>query len=398
MDNYDLYDWLTQPKIPAANPVKNLKLVELESQELLKRPDVNALSPKQKALSTSFDVSKNEKAIKLRQLADAMMKDIDAKLNPAIANQRTTARRADIIASMRSEGRCLQLIQTWLYRLADAWDAGAVPKVLQGISTKKVLEYFAQMLASNYCSTSKDYDEKDIAEIWDMNSSYHDSWRRTLANSGIYNAHATLNACFELKSLGDGASISPKEFEIETLQREIIGLKIDGYFPTPPNVAARVLELANLKPWMRVLETSAGSGHLADLITKNYPGIELDCCEVSFRLRKLLKLKGHKIYAENFLTEVDPHCSSWDAIVQNPPFENLQDIDFVCHAYACLKPDGKLTSIMSVSWTFRQDKKAVEFRDWVKHVNGYWEELPDGAFYASDRPTGVKTGILVIIK
>lgn len=394
MNNYDLYDWLTQPKIPTANPVKNLKLVELESQELLKRPDapnIQAPEPTKPNLARKS----SERGTKLREMADGMSKIVQAKLNPPIGDLRTTKRRADIAASIREEGRQLQLIQTWLYRLADAWDAGNVPSVLQGISSKKALEYFSKILASNW-STAKDYDEKDIGEIWDTTSTYYDCWRRSLSSAGIYNARATLNACFELKSLGD--SINPAYFEIEELQREIIGLKIDGYFPTPPDVATRVLELANLKPWMRVLETSAGSGHLADLITKNYPGIELDCCEVSFRLRKLLRFKNHKIYAENFLTEVDPACSSWDAIVQNPPFENLQDIDFVRHAYACLKQDRKLTSIMSVSWTFRQDKKASEFRDWVKCVDGYWEELPDGAFYASDKPTGVKTGILVIIK
>lgn len=393
MNNYDLYDWLTQPKIPAANPVKNSKLVEIESQELLKRPDVQAPEPTKTNPARKSWTS--ERGAKLRELADGMSEIVQAKLNPPIGDLRTTKRRANIAASIREEGRQLQIIQTWLYRLANAWDAGNIPSILQGISSKKTLEYFSKMLASNW-STAKDFDEKDINEIWDTTSTYYDGWRRSLASAGIYNARATLNACFELKSLGD--IINPKEFEIEELQREIIGLKIDGYFPTPPDVAARVLELANLKPWMRVLETSAGSGHLADLITKNYPGIELDCCEVSFRLCKLLKLKGHKIYAENFLTSVDPACSSWDAIVQNPPFENLQDIDFVRHAYACLKQDGKLTSIMSVSWTFRQDKKAVEFRDWVKQVDGCWEELPDGAFYASDRPTGVKTGILVIIK
>ena len=46
----------------------------------------------------------------------------------------------------------------------------------------------------------------------------------------------------------------------------------------------------------------------------------------------------------------------------------------------------------------RTDRKASEFRDWLDEVGGEAEDLPDGLFLESDRPTGVRTRIVVIGK
>jgi len=41
---------------------------------------------------------------------------------------------------------------------------------------------------------------------------------------------------------------------------------IEGFFPTPRELASRVVSLANIEPTHRVLEPSAGAGHIADSI------------------------------------------------------------------------------------------------------------------------------------
>ena len=70
------------------------------------------------------------KADKLRTLADKMEKQINAKLNPPIGEQRTTARRARIASNMREQGEHLQKIQEVLYYMAGAIQANRLPPIL----------------------------------------------------------------------------------------------------------------------------------------------------------------------------------------------------------------------------------------------------------------------------
>lgn len=60
------------------------------------------------------------------------------------------------------------------------------------------------------------------------------------------------------------------------------------------------------------------------------------------------------------------------------------------------KPGGRLTSIMSASALFRQDRKATEFRDFVELYSGEITENPEGSFKSSG--TGVNTVTLVMDK
>jgi hypothetical protein len=59
-----------------------------------------------------------------------------------------------------------------------------------------------------------------------------------------------------------------------------------------------------------------------------------------------------------------------------------------------LGENGRLVSIMSVGPFFRNDRKAVEFREWFDSVGGYQEELPAGSF--KDSLTGVNSCYVVI--
>tara|TARA_R110000737_G_scaffold152329_2_gene181609 strand:- start:4874 stop:8530 length:3657 start_codon:yes stop_codon:yes gene_type:complete len=81
----------------------------------------------------------------------------------------------------------------------------------------------------------------------------------------------------------------------------------------------------------------------------------------------------------------------------NPPFENFQDIEHVQHAFSLLKPGGKLVAIMGAG-VKNSRKKAVEFREWLDNAGSYIEDLPDGSFKTSDRPTGVSTVMVTIEK
>jgi hypothetical protein len=167
----------------------------------------------------------------------------------------------------------------------------------------------------------------------------------------------------------------------------------DGFFETPRAVVERMIELLPLvtRHNAYTLEPSAGLGAIAHYISDgNLTVIEKNeqrCSE----LRKSFK----NVLCMSFL---DFECLSFhfDRIYMNPPFEELQDVDHVCHAYDLLADGGKMVSVMAESAFFWSDKKSVEFRDWLDTVNAYVEKLPEGSFRESG--TGVNTRLVVIEK
>ena len=66
----------------------------------------------------------------------------------------------------------------------------------------------------------------------------------------------------------------------------------------------------------------------------------------------------------------------------NPPFAKQQDIEHVTHAFRCLKPAGRLVSVMSAGVVFRETKLAREFRAFMEKRGGY-ERNPEGSFKVS---------------
>jgi len=76
--------------------------------------------------------------------------------------------------------------------------------------------------------------------------------------------------------------------------------------------------------------------------------------------------------------------------------EKGNNIAHVKHAWEWVKPGGRLVAVMGMGWTFRQDRKAVEFREWVDEFEGAWVPLPDNAFRESG--TDVRAVYLVVDK
>ncbi len=154
-----------------------------------------------------------------------------------------------------------------------------------------------------------------------------------------------------------------------------------NYFPSPPDVVARLIELAQIEPLMNVLEPSAGRGAIAFACAA--AGADVDCCELMREnyLALCENIKLRHVKPIDFLTlEPEP---IYDRVVMNPPFAKQQDIKHVLHALKFLKPDGLLVSIMASSVTFRDNKLTQDFRDLIRERGGDIEALPDGAFKSS---------------
>jgi len=187
---------------------------------------------------------------------------------------------------------------------------------------------------------------------------------------------------------------------IKALERSMVGRSNDGldFFPTPRNVVEEMIELAQLSPDMKVLEPSAGMGHIADIL-KDY-GIQPDVIELSGKRQELLELKGHNIVGNDFLLFNPEESQHYDRIIMNPPFSDRRDAEHIYHAFDLLKDDGVLVAIAGEGVFFGNDKKAKEFQAWLEHTNAEITPLDAGTFNDPSLPvtTGVKARIIKVSK
>jgi phospholipid N-methyltransferase len=315
---------------------------------------------------------RNQKlAQRLRDMADKISGQIDSKRNPAISSQNWTPRRAKIVESMAREADELERVQYALYALADAHADGSIPPILVGVTTKLAVEHLL---------IYRDWPRWEDAQKLMV--------RAGLAPDTIGVAHDALAEIVEPPDRSGGRRLRELENEVRGMVR-----RVPGFFPTPAKIASRMVGLACIRDESRVLEPSAGGGAIADAIRGEYPGVVLEVIEWNSRLREFLEAKGYDVIGSDFFA-VDGQ--KWDRIIQNPPFENMQDVDHVIWAYEHLSDDGVLVSIVSESPFFRSDKKAAHFRRWLTEVGAYVEDLGIGAF--AECGANVKARIVVVRK
>ena len=171
------------------------------------------------------------------------------------------------------------------------------------------------------------------------------------------------------------------------LTGEILKPQDFGYFPSPEPVVNRLMELADVKPGMFVLEPSAGQGNIAREIAQI---ATVDCVELLPDNAKHLMDFSNAVLVSDFL-QLQP-VQMYDRVVMNPPFERQADILHVQHAFKFLKPGGRLVSVMGAGIMFRENKLTREFREFIDENDGEIEQLPEGVFKVSG--TGVSTVIV----
>ncbi len=167
-----------------------------------------------------------------------------------------------------------------------------------------------------------------------------------------------------------------------------------GYFPTPEGLANRLVDMADIRPGMKVLEPSAGSGSLALRAAKATKDIDLVTVVelLPANVRRLREVGFSAVQQVDFLSLAP--VPIFDRVVMNPPFGGGADIAHVQHAARFLKPDGRLLAITSPSWTFRRDRKSVAFADFVRECQGEVQAVAKGMFAESG--TNVATRIVVL--
>jgi len=132
----------------------------------------------------------------------------------------------------------------------------------------------------------------------------------------------------------------------------------NGYFPTPKHIVMKLIELAEIKPFMLCLEPSAGQGAISDVLYA-IMHCNVHMVELLPANREILVRTHYGVLMDepDFMQFNRDRDRLYDRVVMNPPFENQQDIDHVRHAFEMLRPGGILVSVMSKGITFRQRKK-----------------------------------------
>jgi protein-L-isoaspartate O-methyltransferase len=171
----------------------------------------------------------------------------------------------------------------------------------------------------------------------------------------------------------------------ESLRAGVQVVSAPQLFPTPPSVAARVIELADIQAGECVLEPSAGTGNLIAPIVGSVD-TEILAYEINPALCAQLRAKfpSYRVQVReaDFLTVTD-FQGQYPKIVMNPPFKDGSDIKHIRHALTFLKPGGRLVAICA-----NGPRQQAAFMDDADA----WIELPAGTF----DHTNVRAAIVVL--
>lgn len=165
-----------------------------------------------------------------------------------------------------------------------------------------------------------------------------------------------------------------------------------GFFPTPAPLAARLVEMAGVEPCHTVLEPSAGTGAIADVLAAVAPAESLHLVEIQPQHCATLRASGYQVIEADFLTVDLP---TFDRIVMNPPFERRQDIAHVERAFDLLRPGGRLVSVMSAGVQSGSDRRSAAFHGLVADAG--WAE-PNAPEAFKESGTNVQTITVVLNK
>ena len=122
--------------------------------------------------------------------------------------------------------------------------------------------------------------------------------RKQLARMGLETPAEFRSALREFIGLREQAAEADR---VKAMERAMVGRAKDGldFFPTPEGTADEMVAAADIQPGMRVLEPSAGMGHIAERIRA--AGVEPDVGEFGNDRRELLTAKGFDVVAQDFL-------------------------------------------------------------------------------------------------
>jgi phospholipid N-methyltransferase len=167
----------------------------------------------------------------------------------------------------------------------------------------------------------------------------------------------------------------------QTLAAGVTVVSAPQLFPTPPELAEQMAELAEIAPGMSVLEPSAGTGALLKAV-REATGEQAICTavELNGQLSRHLQTlaAGATIIRADFMDLHARTLGRFDRILMNPPFVDAQDIQHIEHAITFLKPGGRIVAICA-----NGPRQIERLGALAEKMGGSFEALPVGSFLTS---------------
>ncbi|WP_216726145.1 DUF4942 domain-containing protein [Hymenobacter siberiensis] len=193
------------------------------------------------------------------------------------------------------------------------------------------------------------------------------------------------------------------------------------FYPTPPEVIARMLEPYKATPhdpdgrrpgyrptplskW-NILEPHGGKGDILDyLVEEKAKGHYYDSNKAEHRkklytierdpeLRALLQGKGYRVIGEDFL---DYHGDlQFDLIIANPPFSS--GVKQVLHCWDIIAAGGQVVSLLNADNLKNPYSEERQLLLDIIEQHGSWEELGN-VFTTAERTTDVNTALIRLTK
>lgn len=170
--------------------------------------------------------------------------------------------------------------------------------------------------------------------------------------------------------------------------------KATEFFFTPEEVVEEMIGNIALPcgKKLKILEPSAGQGHILDIATSNFKNSEIMCVEQNpYHCEKLIA-KGYNPINDDFMN-IKP-TGDIDIVIMNPPFK--YQVEHIKHAYDFLNKNGQLISVASSNILTNRSKKGLEFVKWFDCLEGSFLNLPDNSFKKSG--TCVNTILIFLYK
>ena len=172
-------------------------------------------------------------------------------------------------------------------------------------------------------------------------------------------------------------------------------------YPTPENVARKMLRLVDFNKVETILEPSAGYGDLAMAAVKEYneqycrrsshdkkspfPAEIIDLVEIDEKCRAFLKSKSASVIADDFLTLKT--FKRYDLIIMNPPFSD--GVKHLLKAIEMQRYGGQIVCLLNSETV--KNPYTLERKVLIEKIEQYGGKVYDyGACFAnSERPTDV---------
>lgn len=163
------------------------------------------------------------------------------------------------------------------------------------------------------------------------------------------------------------------------------------YYPTPENIIRKMWSKVEKDKVSRILEPSAGQGHIAEFIKRRGGREHISCIEIDQNFQSILRGKNFKVIDSDFLSYSG--SDRFDLIIANPPFSEggahlMKAIDIMFSGQIVF-----LLNAETLKNPFSNDRKALVQR--LEDLNAEIEYIPD-AFINAERKTPVEIALVYI--